>query len=82
MGLAVLVQCREHDRQDDGGVVADEGHDVLVVPVVQRPLGHLQIYKSQLSEGKCFWFFPEFAEIADFVTVANPGSLQIFVNMI
>ena len=43
MGLAVLVQCREHDRQDDGGVVADEGHDVLVVPVVERPLSNLQM---------------------------------------
>ena len=43
MGLAVLVQCREHDRQDDGGVVADEGHDVLIVPVVQCPLSNLCI---------------------------------------
>ena len=34
MGLAVLVECREHDWQDDGCVVADEGHDVLIVPVV------------------------------------------------
>ena len=45
MGLAVLVQCREHDRQDDGGVVADEGHDVLVVPVVERPLSNLKMKK-------------------------------------
>ena len=43
MGLAVLVERREHDWQDDGGVVADEGHDVLVVPVVERPLGNLQM---------------------------------------
>ena len=43
MGLAVLVECREHDWQDDGCVVADEGHDVLIVPVVQRPLSNLCI---------------------------------------
>ena len=42
MGLAVLVQCWKHYWQDDGGVVADEGHDVLVVPVVQRPLSNLR----------------------------------------
>ena len=45
MGLAVLVERREHDWQDDGGVVADEGHDVLVVPVVQRTLSNLHILR-------------------------------------
>ena len=46
MGLAVLVECREHDWQDDGCVVADEGHDVLIVPVVQliAPMFRIKIY--------------------------------------
>ena len=52
MGLAVLVQCREHDRQDDGGVVADEGHDVLVVPVVERPLSNLQMKELVSLRGR------------------------------
>ena len=43
MRLAVLIQRGKHDGQDDGGVVADQGHDVLVVPVVQGALGHLKV---------------------------------------
>ena len=42
VGLGVAVQRGEHDGQDPGRVVADQAHDVLVVPVVQRPLCHLQ----------------------------------------
>lgn len=42
VGLRVAVQGREHDGQDLGRVVADQAHDVLVVPVVQGPLRHLE----------------------------------------
>lgn len=34
MGLGVAVQGREHDGQDLGGIVADEAHDVLIIPVI------------------------------------------------
>ena len=42
VGLGVAVQRGEHDGKDPGRVVADQAHDVLVVPVVQRSLRHLQ----------------------------------------
>lgn len=35
------VEAGEHDGQDDAGVLLDQTHDVLVVPVVQGPLRHL-----------------------------------------
>lgn len=41
VGLGITVQRREHDGQDLGGVVADQAHDVLIVPVVQSSLCHL-----------------------------------------
>jgi hypothetical protein len=44
MRLGVLVERREHDGQYDFGVVTDEGHDVLVVPVIQRSLRDLLTY--------------------------------------
>ena len=37
------VERREHDWQDDWSVVADEWHDVLVVPVVEGAFGHLEV---------------------------------------
>ena len=42
MRLAVLIQRGKHDRQDDRGIVADQGHNVLIVPVVQGALGNLE----------------------------------------
>ena len=36
-----LEQGREHDREDVTDVIADQAQDILVVPVIQRPLGHL-----------------------------------------
>ncbi len=42
VGLGVAVQSREHNRQNLCCVVADQAHDVLVVPVVQSSLCHLQ----------------------------------------
>ena len=35
------VQAAEHDGQDLVDVLLDQAEDVLVVPEVQRPLGHL-----------------------------------------
>ena len=42
MRLAVLIQRGKHDRQDDRGIVADQGHNVLIVPVVQGAFGNLE----------------------------------------
>lgn len=42
VALGVLVESREHDGEDLGCIVADQAHNVLVVPVVQRPLCHLE----------------------------------------
>jgi len=36
------VESGKHDGQDDGRVLFNQTHDVLIVPVVQSPLGHLQ----------------------------------------
>lgn len=41
VGLGVAVERWEHDGQDLGGVVADQAHDVLIVPVVQSSFCHL-----------------------------------------
>lgn len=41
VGLGITVQRWKHDGQDLGGVVADQAHDVLIVPVVQSSLCHL-----------------------------------------
>ena len=43
MRLAVLIQRGKHDRQDDRGIVADQGHNVLIVPVVQGTFCDLNI---------------------------------------
>lgn len=40
--LADPVQGREHDRHDDGVVVLDQRHRVLIVPEVECPLGDLK----------------------------------------
>ena len=44
VALGVLVERGEHDGEDLGRVVADQTHDVLVVPVVQSPLSHLHTH--------------------------------------
>lgn len=49
MGLGVAVECREHDGQDPGSVVADQTHDVLIVPVVQSSLGHLTLQYNKVT---------------------------------
>ena len=36
------IESRKHDRQDNGRVLLYQTHDVLVVPVIQSPLSHLQ----------------------------------------
>ncbi len=41
VGLGVAVQRWEHDGQDLGGVVTDQAHDVLIVPVIQSSFCHL-----------------------------------------
>lgn len=42
VGFWVAVQSGEHNWQNLCCVVADQAHDVLVVPVVQSSLGHLK----------------------------------------
>ena len=42
MRFAVLVQRGEDDRHDNSGVVANQRHDIFVIPIVQSALGHLQ----------------------------------------
>ena len=39
--LRDAVERWEHDGQHHVAVLLDQRHDVLVVPVVERPLGHL-----------------------------------------
>ena len=39
--LLGLVQGGQHERQDDLDVLAKQRQDVVVVPEVERPLGHL-----------------------------------------
>ena len=46
MTLRVLVKRREHDRQDDVDIVADQIAEVLVVPKVKRSLSDLCIIES------------------------------------
>lgn len=41
VGLGVAVEGWEHDGQYLGGVVTDQAHDVLIVPVVQSSFCHL-----------------------------------------
>ena len=45
MSLRVLVERREDDREDDSDVVSHEVDDVLVVPVVESPLGDLEVLR-------------------------------------
>lgn len=40
--LGVLVESWKHDWEDFGCVIADQAHDILIVPIVQRSLCHLQ----------------------------------------
>ena len=42
VSLRVLIERREHDRQDDVDVVADEVAEVLVVPEVERSFRDLR----------------------------------------
>ena len=54
VGFRVAVQSREHNGQNLCCVVADQTHDVLVVPVVQSSLCHLQetIYNTSVRHLK------------------------------
>lgn len=40
--LGVLVERWKHDRENFGCVIADQAHDIFVVPIVQCSLCHLQ----------------------------------------
>lgn len=42
VALGVLVESRKHDGEDLSGIVADQAHDVLVVPVIQRSFSNLE----------------------------------------
>lgn len=54
MGLGVAVQGRKHDGQDLCCIVADQAHDVLVVPVIQRSLCHLEDGGTRVVTGPTF----------------------------
>lgn len=47
--LGICVQCIEYNRQDDGGILANQVDDILVVPVVQCAFGHLKVWASNAS---------------------------------
>lgn len=47
MGFCVFVKRREHDRQYGIGIVTYQTHYILVVPVVESPLGDLNKVKEQ-----------------------------------
>ena len=51
MGLGVAVERWEHDGQDLGGVVTDQAHDVLIVPVMQSSLCHLNntVFRNRVT---------------------------------
>jgi len=36
------IKCRKHDCQDNSRVLFNQTHNVLIVPVVQSTLSHLQ----------------------------------------
>ena len=40
--MLALVECRECNGQDSTGVITDQTQDVLIIPVIQRPLGNLK----------------------------------------
>lgn len=41
MTFGVLIKSREHNGENFGSIVTDQAHDILVVPVIQRPLSNL-----------------------------------------
>lgn len=51
VGLGIAVQGWEHDGQDLGRIVTDEAHNVLIIPVIQRSLCHLEDRKCTLCSG-------------------------------
>lgn len=46
MTLRVPVQAGEHQRNDLHRVLRHQRHHVLVVPVIQRPFGHLEMRRT------------------------------------
>lgn len=40
--LGVLVERWKHDWEDFGCIIADQAHDIFIVPIVQCSLCHLQ----------------------------------------
>lgn len=48
--LGVLVERWKHDRENFGCVIADQAHDIFVVPIVQCSLCHLQWERNPFLE--------------------------------
>lgn len=46
VSLWVVVERREHDWQNDWRVLGDKRHDVVIVPVVERTLGDLEVRRA------------------------------------
>ncbi len=42
VALGVLVESGKHDGEDLGGIVTDQAHDVLIVPVIQCSFSNLE----------------------------------------
>jgi len=47
------IKSRKHDCQDNGRVLFYQAHNVLVVPVIQSPLSHLQHHMQMLVVCRC-----------------------------
>lgn len=60
VGFRVAIQSREHDGQNLRCIVADQTHDVLIVPIVQSSLCHLKKTTQYLTVRQtlksCFYF--------------------------
>lgn len=48
--LLSLIQGWEHDGQNGANIVTDQTKDVLIIPVVQGSLSHLQSAQTQLVQ--------------------------------
>lgn len=53
VGLGVVVQSWEHDGQNDGRVLGDERHDVVIVPVVKSTFGDLKVGRADAFGDLC-----------------------------
>ena len=53
VSLRVVVECREHDRKNDSRVLRYQRHDVVVIPVVERAFGDLEVRRADALGDLC-----------------------------